>query len=102
MPASAPPTEPLASLDDAREEWDALAAAAGNPFGARECASAWWRVYGGGRELALRRVRGPDGRTVAILPLYRADRGPARMLRFLGHGAADESGPLCAPEDRPL
>ena len=97
-----PTTEPLASLDAARAEWDALAEAAANPFGTHEFVTAWWRVYGGGRRLALSRVRAPDGRTAAILPLYRADRGPVRLLRFLGHGAADEAGPLCAPEDRPL
>ena len=34
-------------------------------------------MYGAGRELALARVRAPDGRTAAILPLYRADRGPS-------------------------
>ena len=97
-----PITEPLPSLEAAGPEWDALAEAAGNPFGTHAFASAWWRVYGAGRELALSRVRTPDGRTAAILPLYRADRGPVRMLRFLGHGAADEAGPLCAPADRPL
>ena len=101
-PAATPTTEPLASLDEARDEWDALAHAAGNPFGTHAFAAAWWRVYGGRRELALRRVLAPDGRTAAVLPLYRADRGAARMLRFLGHGAADEAGPLCAPADRPL
>jgi CelD/BcsL family acetyltransferase involved in cellulose biosynthesis len=97
-----PEPEPIASLDDARPEWDALAEAAGNPFGTHAFASGWWKVYGGGRRLALTRVRGEDGRTVAILPLYRADRGPVRLLRFLGHGAADEAGPLCAPADRSL
>ncbi|HEX8121470.1 MAG TPA: GNAT family N-acetyltransferase [Solirubrobacteraceae bacterium] len=94
--------EPLASLDDALPEWDALAAAARNPFGTHEFAAAWWAAYGGGRALALARVRAADGRVAAVLPLYRADRGPLRLLRFLGHGAADEAGPLCAAGDRPL
>jgi CelD/BcsL family acetyltransferase involved in cellulose biosynthesis len=37
---------------------------------------------------------------VAILPLYLASRRPARTLRFIGHGPADQLGPICAPEDR--
>ncbi|HEX2086427.1 MAG TPA: GNAT family N-acetyltransferase [Solirubrobacteraceae bacterium] len=97
-----PDLEPLPSFEEARPEWDALAEAAANPFGTFAFSAAWWAVYGRGRELALARVRAPDGRTAAILPLYRADRGPVRLLRFLGHGAADEAGPLCAPADRPL
>jgi CelD/BcsL family acetyltransferase involved in cellulose biosynthesis len=94
--------EPLASLDAARDGWDDLAAAVGNPFATWAWADAWWRVYGGGRRLALWRVRDRDGRAAAILPLYATGRGPLTVLRFLGHGAADELGPLCAPADRPL
>ena len=102
-----PPTPPLhleraATLADARAGWDDLAAAAGNPFGTFEWVDAWWSCYGSGRQLALWRATTPDGRLAAILPLYRAGRGPAGVLRFLGHGAADELGPLCAPADRPL
>ncbi len=102
MAGADPHPEPIASLDEARAEWDALAEAALNPFGTHEFAAAWWKVYGGGRKLAVTRVRAEDGRTAAILPLYRADRGPVRLLRFLGHGVADEAGPLCAAADRPL
>jgi CelD/BcsL family acetyltransferase involved in cellulose biosynthesis len=39
---------------------------------------------------------------VAILPIYRSATLPLRTLRFLGHGPADELGPVCAPGDRPL
>ena len=94
--------EAIASFEEARPDWDALAAAARNPFGTYEFATAWWRVYGVDRELALTRVRADDGTLIAILPLYRADRGPLRLLRFVGHGPADEGGPLCAEEHRPL
>ena len=94
--------EALTSLEDARSEWGPLAEACGNPFSTYEFASAWWRAHGAGRELALFRVRGAGGRTAALLPLYRADRGPARLLRFLGHGPADRLGPVCAPGDAAL
>jgi CelD/BcsL family acetyltransferase involved in cellulose biosynthesis len=39
----------------------------------------------------------------AILPLYEAiPPRPLRLLRFVGHGPADQLGPVCAPEDRRL
>jgi CelD/BcsL family acetyltransferase involved in cellulose biosynthesis len=94
--------EPVASFAAAAADWDALAAAVPSPFSTRAWAEAWWTAYGGGGEPDLRRVRTGDGRVAALLPLYRADRGPVRLLRFVGHGAADQLGPLCAPEDRPL
>jgi CelD/BcsL family acetyltransferase involved in cellulose biosynthesis len=100
--APAPAREPVPSLDAARPGWDELAEAAGNPFGTWAWCSAWWARHGAGRELAVARVRDGDGRLAAILPLYRADRGPVRILRFIGHGPADQHGPLCAPADRPL
>jgi CelD/BcsL family acetyltransferase involved in cellulose biosynthesis len=40
------------------------------------------------------------GRPLAILPLYEFAARPLRVLRFVGHGAADELGPVCAPQDR--
>lgn len=100
--AAAPVVEPVASLEAARDGWDGLAEAAGNPFGTFAWTQTWWEHYGGGRELAVRRVRDRDGRLAAILPLYRADRSGVRLLRFLGHGAADLHGPLCAEADRAL
>ncbi len=94
--------EPVATLADAREGWDELAEASLNPFATWEWVDAWWKAYGGERALALRRVRAGDGRLAAILPLYRADRGPVPLLRFVGHGAGDQLGPICAPADREL
>ena len=78
--------EPLASLDAARPGWDELAEAAANPFATWAWCSAWWERYGAGRELAIARVLDGDGRVAAILPLYRADRGPVARsfgVRFL-------------------
>jgi CelD/BcsL family acetyltransferase involved in cellulose biosynthesis len=92
--------EPLDGLSAAREEWTALAERAGNLFATWEWADAWWRVYGGDRPLFVTGLRDEDDRLVAILPLYLAARGPVRMLRFIGHGPADQLGPVCAPEHR--
>jgi CelD/BcsL family acetyltransferase involved in cellulose biosynthesis len=42
-----------------------------------------------------------DGEIAAVLPLYfMVHRGPARVARFIGHGPADQLGPVCAPGDR--
>jgi CelD/BcsL family acetyltransferase involved in cellulose biosynthesis len=92
--------EPIDDIASVREEWTALAEQAGNLFATWEWADAWWRVYGDERPLLLRACRGPDDRLVAILPLYLSTRRPLRTLRFLGHGPADQLGPVCAPEDR--
>ena len=93
--------EPVPDLATLRDEWTALADAAGNLFGTWEWADAWWRTYGGDRPLRITACRHPsDGRLVALLPLYLASRKPVRTLRFLGHGPADQLGPICAPEDR--
>jgi CelD/BcsL family acetyltransferase involved in cellulose biosynthesis len=91
------PVEDPASL---REEWNALAERAANLFATWEWADAWWRVYGEGRPLWITACRGPAGELVALLPLYLASRRPVRTLRFLGHGPADQLGPVCAPEHR--
>src|SRR4051795_3210089 len=92
--------EPIDDLGSVREEWTALAEQGGNLFATWEWADAWWRVYGDDRQLVVRACRGPDGRLVAVLPLYLSTRRPLRTLRFLGHGPADQLGPVCAPEDR--
>jgi CelD/BcsL family acetyltransferase involved in cellulose biosynthesis len=92
--------EPLDGLSAAREEWTALAERAGNVFATWEWAEAWWSVYGRDRPLMVTGCRSEAGELVAILPLYLSERGPVRMLRFIGHGPADQLGPVCAPEHR--
>ncbi len=105
-PAYAPPVpaltlEPVADLAAIREEWTALAERAGNLFATWEWADAWWRVYGEDRELFVTACRdGAGGEIVAVLPLYLSRGRPVRTLRFLGHGPADQLGPVCAPGDR--
>ena len=44
--------------------------------------------------------RDADGATAVVLPLYVNRTRPLRVLRFVGHGAADQLGPVCAPADR--
>lgn len=93
--------EPFDDLESAREPWQALGERAGNLFGTWEWASVWWRHFGRGRRLRLIGCRRPDGTLAGVLPLYEARRRPLQLLRFVGHGPADQLGPVCAPEDRP-
>ena len=67
----------------------------GNIFATWEWASVWWRHFGAGRRPLTARVRS-QGETVGILPLYIAFERPARVARFIGHGAGDELGPITA------
>jgi CelD/BcsL family acetyltransferase involved in cellulose biosynthesis len=92
--------EPIDDLASVREDWTALAERAGNVFATWEWADAWWRVYGEGRPLRITSWRDASGRLVAVLPLYLSTRRPVRTLRFVGHGPADQLGPVCAPQDR--
>src|SRR5205823_2576778 len=72
----------------------------GSVFGTWEWASAWWRHFGGTAQPLVTRCRTPTGTTFALLPLYLARKRGLRVVRLIGHGPADELGPLCAPEDR--
>src|SRR3954464_11692388 len=87
-------------LGSVRDEWNAVAERAGNVFATHEWAASWWEVYGEDRPLLVTACRDSSGRLVALLPLYLASRRPVRALRFIGHGPADQLGPVCAPEDR--
>lgn len=92
--------EPLHSLEEARADWERLSAASVNPFATWDWADAWWRRFGGDGRLWLWRVVDDEGETAAILPLYRRRQGPLDLARFLGHGAADQLGPVCDPARR--
>jgi CelD/BcsL family acetyltransferase involved in cellulose biosynthesis len=95
-----PRLERADSLAELRSQWRSLAERVGSPFATWEWAETWWRHFGGGRPLHLTTCRAPDGRLVAILPLYAFADRPMRVLRFIGHGPADRLEPLCAPGDR--
>jgi CelD/BcsL family acetyltransferase involved in cellulose biosynthesis len=94
--------EPLTSMDAERELWTELAAASSNIFSSWEWANVWWRHFGGDRKLVLRRVRSSDGTASALLPLVEERHASLRVARIVGHGVADELGPVCAPSDRAM
>jgi CelD/BcsL family acetyltransferase involved in cellulose biosynthesis len=85
-----------------RDDWERLAEASGNIFSTFAWAETWWRHYGGSRRLLVATVPGPGGEASALLPLYLVRERLPRIARFVGHGPADQLGPVCAPEDRPL
>jgi CelD/BcsL family acetyltransferase involved in cellulose biosynthesis len=91
---------PLSSLQDVREEWAALASRGANVFATWEWASVWWRHFGRRARLAAIALRDPGGELVGMAPLYERRVGGLRMLRFLGHDAGDELGPICVANDR--
>src|SRR5262249_5898728 len=82
---------PVGDLDDVRAGLDRLAGAGGNVFGTWEFLATGGRHFGGGRP--LRTLASAD----AILPLYLWRSAPVRVLRFAGHGAGDELGPVGLP-----
>jgi dTDP-4-amino-4,6-dideoxygalactose transaminase/CelD/BcsL family acetyltransferase involved in cellulose biosynthesis len=93
--------EEVGSLDALHDEWSALAERTENIFATWEWAETWWRHFGDGRPLHVIACRSGDGRLRAILPLYRYAGRPLHIVRFIGHGPADQLGPICAPADRP-
>lgn len=92
---------PVESLEQETAEWAALAEHRGNVFGTPEFLSCWWQSFGDGRPLQTYAAYDSDGRLVGLLPLYEWRRRPLRVLRFLGHGAGDQLGPLVEPALRP-
>src|SRR3954447_26279613 len=98
--------EPAIELVEAQQfprgEWDALAAASANVFATPEWCETWRAELAPDVRAQLLVCRDGDGRARAVWPLYEDARGPVRLVRLLGHGPADELGPACAPEDRPL
>jgi CelD/BcsL family acetyltransferase involved in cellulose biosynthesis len=93
-----PRLELLGDLESARDAWNPLASGSRNVFSSWEWASCWWREFGEGHPLRLTACRDDAGEIVALLPLYLSAGRPLRTLRFLGHGPADQLGPVCPPE----
>lgn len=86
----------VSSLDELQEDWVSLAHESRNLFSTWEWASTWWRHYGPADGPLVAACR--EGRdTVALLPLYVWSRRPVRVARFIGHGPADQLGPISAP-----
>jgi CelD/BcsL family acetyltransferase involved in cellulose biosynthesis len=94
--------ERVPSLDALGDEWGTLARASGNIFSTWEWASTWWRHQGSKRVPLVFACRAADDRLAAVLPLYLWSARPLRVARFIGHGPADQLGPICPPSGRAL
>jgi CelD/BcsL family acetyltransferase involved in cellulose biosynthesis len=92
----------IGAVDDARVEWERLAAASGNPFATLEWTETWLEHAAGPYAPQLFLARDAAGRVAAIVPLVIARGRHVRKARFLGFRAANEVGPICAPEDAEL
>jgi CelD/BcsL family acetyltransferase involved in cellulose biosynthesis len=92
--------ELIESWNELRGEWTELAQRSGNIFSTWEFVSVWLRHFGADKEPVVVAYRGGDGGLLGVIPLYRASVRGVRTLRFMGHGAGDELGPVCAPADR--
>jgi CelD/BcsL family acetyltransferase involved in cellulose biosynthesis len=101
-PGPRAPTEPslevTGELAPLRPLWTKLAERGRNLFGTWEWASVWWRHYGRDRPLRLCVVR-RGAEPVGLLPLYQWRGGPLEVLRLIGHGPADELGPVGDPDN---
>ena len=93
--------ERLGSFEEAAPAHAELARRSRNVFATPEFLSSWWHWFGAGRPLELYAALDARGETVGVVPLYVWRRRPARMLRFLGHGAGDQLGVVCEPDARP-
>jgi CelD/BcsL family acetyltransferase involved in cellulose biosynthesis len=93
MSSTAEWTSDFASI---RTEWDDLAQQNGSIFATYEWHDLWWRHFGVGQPLLLV-IRNAFGKALAIAPLYRRRFGLVTVLRFIGHGPADEGGPIFQP-----
>ena len=76
----------LAAFED---DWRALAEQGRNVFATWEWADIWWRHFSGDGELRVAHEPGSY-----LLPLFVQRQGPFKLLRFIGHGHADELGPI--------
>jgi CelD/BcsL family acetyltransferase involved in cellulose biosynthesis len=91
-----------ADLDAAAGPWEELAERSRNIFLTPAWARAWLATIGDGRgEPIIGTLHDEAGRPRAVIPLVRESRAGLSLLRFLGHGPADELGPVAAPEDEP-
>lgn len=91
---------PVETIESSREAWSALAPATRNVFSTWEWAATWWRHFGRRGRIASPVVVADGGVPLAVLPVYRRSLGPVTVVRFIGHGPADELGPVCATGDR--
>jgi CelD/BcsL family acetyltransferase involved in cellulose biosynthesis len=89
-------------VDELRPEWTKLAEQSGNVFATWEWNRTWWDAFGSGRRLMVTALRGEQGGTRGLIPLYLWAERPYRIARFVGNRAGDQLGPICAPGDERL
>jgi CelD/BcsL family acetyltransferase involved in cellulose biosynthesis len=89
----------LDSFEGVRETWSRLAYESRNVFSTSEWAETWWAHYGRGEQPLLVACRNGD-ETTALLPVYVWSRRPVKVARFVGHGPADQLGPVCGSSGR--
>ncbi len=87
------------SLDELRDDWTRLAELDGDVFKTWEWARAWEDACGAEGRVLLT-FRRPGEPLAGIVRLARTGPAPMRLVGFEGQGAADQVGPICAPEDR--
>jgi CelD/BcsL family acetyltransferase involved in cellulose biosynthesis len=75
-------------------EWDRLALLTDNVFATRDWSECWWEHFGRGG--TARVLIDDEARPSVILPMYESG-GLLRQLRLIGHGPADQLGPVCDP-----
>jgi CelD/BcsL family acetyltransferase involved in cellulose biosynthesis len=86
----------LDSFEAVRESWLRLAHESRNVFSTLEWAETWWTRYGRGERPLVVACRSGD-ETTALVPLYLWSQRPVKVARFVGHGPADQLGPICGP-----
>jgi CelD/BcsL family acetyltransferase involved in cellulose biosynthesis len=86
-------------LDALDGEWTRLATRATNVFGTWEWASTW-RKHVEPDAPIVTAVISRGELPIAVVPLHRASNRLVRVVRVVGHGVADELGPVCREEDR--
>jgi peptidoglycan/xylan/chitin deacetylase (PgdA/CDA1 family)/CelD/BcsL family acetyltransferase involved in cellulose biosynthesis len=86
-------------LEDVAEDLSRLALETRNVFATWEWLSTWWRHFGTGHRDLVTACRSADGEIIGVLPLYLWSSRPLQILRFIGHGAGDQLGPVYAMAD---
>jgi len=87
------------SLEAVRADWVRLAASSASIFSTFEWADAWWHAHrrASRTEPAIFACGYDSDAPAGLIPLYTWQERPLRVARFLGHGEADELGPIASP-----
>ncbi len=89
----------IRGLDALDGEWTRLATQTTNVFGTWEWASAWRKHVDPDAPIVTTVISRGEV-PIAVLPLLRTSNRLVRVVRVVGHGVADELGPVCREEDR--